>query len=147
MAERRARLLANEGGRLRLRLLGEACSGCGGCGGRCHLFAADAGGELEVPAPAQFAAAPGQEVVLSLDDAGLRRLAWRGYGLALLGLVAGAMLGRGLAWWLQAPPDIATAVGLSAGTFLAVRATKRRLPDPVLRPVAASASGSQESNR
>lgn len=145
MAERRARLLAVESGRLRLQLLGSTCSGCGGCGGRCNLFAADERGELSLPAPADFAPAPGQELVLSLDDEGLSRLAWRGYGLALSGLLLGAVLGRGLAWLLGAPADPATAIGLLAGTFLAVRLSKQRLPVPALRASGAPAPASTDS--
>ncbi|HLS83364.1 MAG TPA: SoxR reducing system RseC family protein [Arenimonas sp.] len=141
MAERRARLLAVEAGQLRLQLLGSACSGCGGCGGRCNLFQADGQGELRLPAPADFQPSPGQDLLLSLDDAGLRRLAWRGYGLALLGLMAGAVLGRGLAALLDLPADPCTAIGLLAGTFLAVRLSKQRLPAPALRPCDATPAG------
>lgn len=133
MAERQVEVVAVHAGELRLRLLGSACDGCaGGCGGRCSLFATDDGGEYRMPAPEATHFLPGQHARLHLDDAGLRLAAWRGYGVAWLGLLLGAGLGAatGLLWPAQA--DLLTLAGLLAGTFAAVRFSKRHLPEPRL---------------
>lgn len=135
MAEREAEVLSATEATLRLRLLGAACEGCGGCGGRCGLFAADAAGELELPAPEGTPPQAGERVHLAIDDGELRRLAWRGYGGALAGLLLGALAGHatGLAWGRHG--DLLTAAGLALGTLAAVRLTKRAAPHPrVLGP-------------
>jgi hypothetical protein len=75
----------------------------------------------------------GQRLRLCLDDASLRRAAWRGYGLAWLGLLAGAALGFGLGQLWGRYVDALTLVGLVAGTFAAVQSSKRHLPEPRLR--------------
>jgi hypothetical protein len=136
MAEREVEVQACGPDGLRLRLLGSACEGCaGGCGGRCSVFAADAQGELAMPSPPGLSVQPGERLRLSLDDTVLRRAAWRGYGLAWLGLVLGAGLGHaiGLAWGRHG--DVLTLCGVVAGTFLAVSSSKRHLPEPRLLPV------------
>ena len=133
MAEREARVLGHAAGRLRLTLLGSACDGCaGGCGGRCNVFVGDRPDtfELELPDAADFA--PGQQVRLRLDDAALRRAAWRGYGWVLLGLLAGAATGQLLARAFDLAPDALTLGGLLLGTFLAAAVSKPRLPQPEL---------------
>lgn len=143
MAEREARVLGQSAGRLRLELLGSACEGCaGGCGGRCNVFAGDAPArfEMDLPGPSRFV--PGQPVRLRLDDAALRRAAWRGYGWALLGLVAGAAVGQLLGRALGLVPDLPTLIGLLLGTFLAAAISKPRLPQPEVIPAALP----QESN-
>lgn len=133
MAERRVEVVAVEAGELRLRLLGSACDGCsGGCAGRCNLFATDDGGEFRMAAPTSARFAVGQQARLQLDDSGLRRAAWRGYGLAWLGLMAGAGLGAALGAVLGWHADLLTLAGLLAGTFTAVRFSKRHLPEPRL---------------
>jgi uncharacterized membrane protein YoaK (UPF0700 family) len=72
----------------------------------------------------------GQQLRLQLDDAGLRRAAWRGYGRAWLGLLAGAGAGAaiGAVWGRHA--DLLTLLGLLLGTFSAARFSKRHLPEP-----------------
>lgn len=135
MAERRAEVLAVADGQLSLRLLGSACEGCvGGCGGRCNLFAGDAEQVLQLAAPAAGDFRVGQPLRLQLDDAALRRAAWRGYGRAWLGLLAGAGLGAaiGAAWGRHG--DGLTLLGLLLGTFLAARFSKRQLPEPRIHP-------------
>ena len=135
MAERDVEVCAVSPGELRLRLLGSACEGClGGCGGRCNVFAPDAQGEVRVPAPPGRAPDLGQRLRLQLDDASLRRLAWRGYGLAWLGLVIGAGAGRALSVFWPTQADLSTLAGLLLGTFLAVRFSKRPIPDTRLVP-------------
>lgn len=132
MAEREAEVVASAAG-LRLRLLGGACAGCGGCGGRCNLFATDEAAQLELPSQGgRFV--PGQRVRLVLDDEALRIAAWRGYGLALLGLLAGAAAGQAAGWWFGAHADGLALLGLVAGTFAAVRFSKPRLPAPQVLP-------------
>lgn len=153
MAERRAEVLAVAGDVLRLRLLEGACSGCrDGCGGRCQLFAPAGGPECSVPHPGSAQGlAPGQTVVLELDDEALRRAAWRGYGLALAGLVLGALAGHGLASALGRDGDLPALAGLVLGTLLAARATKRRWPEPAprVRPIDSPSNGlpSMENDR
>lgn len=137
MAEREVEVIAAVDGRLRLRLLGAQCDGCqGGCAGRCNLFASTEAGEFVFDAPADVSACTGGRYRLALDDEALRRAAWRGYGLALLGLLLGAVAGyaAGAAW--PAARDGLTLCGLLAGTFLSVRASKRHLPAPRLLPAA-----------
>lgn len=134
MAERRVEVVAVDGGELRLRLLGSACEGCaGGCGGRCNLFATDGGGEFRMPAPASPDFVPGQQARLQLDDAGLRHMAWRGYGVAWAGLLIGASAGAALGRVWPPYADALTLTGLLAGTFAAVRFSKRHLPEPRLQ--------------
>lgn len=131
MAERRAQVLAVADGELQLRLLGSACDGCvGGCGGRCSLFSGDAGQVLRLATPLAGDYRVGQPLRLRLDDDALRRAAWRGYGRAWLGLLAGAGLGAaiGAAWGRHA--DLLTLLGLLLGTFSAARFSKRQLPEP-----------------
>lgn len=151
VAARRAEVLAVAGDALHLRLLEGACSGCGdGCGGRCQLFAPAGGSEFALPRPDTGAGfLPGQTVMLELDVAALRRAAWRGYGLALAGLLVGALAGQGVAAALGRDGDLPVLAGLVAGTLLAARATKRRWPDPSpsVRPLASTPSGIQESDR
>ena len=134
MAERDVEVCGSEAGQLRLRLLGSACDGCaGGCAGRCSLFAGNDAGEIAMAAPAGLAWVPGQRLRLCLDDASLRRAAWRGYGMAWLGLLAGAAVGYGLGQLWGRHGDALTLLGLVAGTFAAVLSSKRHLPEPQLR--------------
>lgn len=139
MAEREAEIVSVAGDRLRLRLVGSACSGCGGCGGRCNLFAADAAGELDMPAPPGPSARAGDRVRLAIDDVALRRLAWRGYGGALAGLLLGALAGQAVALAWGRHGDLLTGAGLVVGTLLAVRLTKRASPEPRLLGLAGPA--------
>lgn len=135
MAERDVVVCDSQGDQLRLRLLGSACEGCaGGCAGRCSLFAASPDGELVMTAPPGLEIAVGQRLRLCLDDATLRRAAWRGYGLAWLGLLLGAGAGFaiGQAWGRHV--DVLTLVGLASGTFAAVVGSQQRLPEPHLTP-------------
>jgi hypothetical protein len=133
MAERAVEVVASGGDGVRLRLLGSACAGCGGCGGRCGLFAADADGELTLPAPG-FALRPGQQLRLVLDDERLRGAAWRGYGRAWAGLLAGAVVGRALAFcFAPGHADLLTLAGLVSGTFVAVPFSKRHSAEPRLQ--------------
>lgn len=137
MAERRVEVVAVEAGELRLRLLGKACDGCsGGCGGRCNLFTTDDGGEFRMAAPSAGRFVAGQQARLKLDDSGLRRAAWRGYGLAWLGLMIGAGLGAMIGAMLGQHANLFTLAGLLAGTFAAVRFSKRHLPEPRLEAMA-----------
>jgi hypothetical protein len=137
MAERQVEVVAVTDGELRLRLLGSACDGCtGGCGGRCSLFATDEDGEFRMASPAAQQFAVGQRAHLRLDDSGLRRAAWRGYGLAWAGLLLGAIAGAGVGLWLGRHEDLLTLAGLLAGTFAAVRFSKRHLPEPRLEVAA-----------
>ncbi|MBP6626173.1 MAG: SoxR reducing system RseC family protein [Arenimonas sp.] len=138
MAEREVQVCAIQDGRVQLRLMGSACDGCqGGCAGRCSLFATNQDGLLWLPLAAGAAAAPGQRLRLHLDDRQLRRAAWRGYGWAWLGLLAGAGLGSAAGWLLEGYANVFTLAGLLAGTFAAVRFSKRHLPEPRLLSVQA----------
>lgn len=133
MAEREVEVGAVVAGTLRLRLLGSACDGCqGGCGGRCSLFATTDDGEFALSPPDGPLPQVGQRMRLQIDDAQLRRSAWRGYGLAWLGLVLGAAAGHAIGVFWPAWSDLLTLAGLLAGTFLAVVSSKRHLPEPRL---------------
>jgi hypothetical protein len=134
VAERDVEVCGSDAGHLRLRLLGSACDGCaGGCAGRCNLFATDQAGEFAMAAPPGLPVVPGERLRLCLDDASLRRAAWRGYGLAWLGLLAGAGLGFGVGQLWGRHGDVLTLLGLLAGTFAAVQSSKRHLPEPRLQ--------------
>jgi len=137
MAEREVEVIAAHGRQLRLRLLGDQCEGCsGGCAGRCNLFATSAAGEFALEASEGVDARAGQRFRLAIDDDGLRRAAWQGYGRALLGLLLGAAAGYGLGAFWPAARDASTLLGLLSGTFLAVWSSKRHLPAPRLLPAA-----------
>lgn len=133
MAERAARISEVFGGRATLRLLGARCVDCSaGCGGRCDLFSSDDAGTLSIPATGLCDEDVGREVMLRLDDAALRRAAWSGYGLALAGLLLGAVAGAGLGLGFPALQDVLTLAGLLAGTFIAIAIQKPRIPEPQL---------------
>lgn len=131
MAEREAEVRSRRGDELGLALLGSACDGCaGGCRGRCNLFAAGDDGVFHVVVEDAAGFLPGQRLRLSVDDEALRRAAWRGYGVALAGLLLGAAAGHGLGRALGGPADVFALVGLVLGTFLAARVSKPSLPEP-----------------
>ena len=141
MAERDVEVCGSEAGQLRLRLLGSACDGCaGGCAGRCSLFAANSAGEFALPAPAGLPVQAGQRLRLCLDDASLRRAAWRGYGMAWLGLMVGAALGFGLGQLWGRYVDLLTLAGLRGRNFC-----RRAVLQAPLAGAAAAASGHSPS--
>lgn len=128
MAERRATVVAVAGSEVALRASG-ACSDCVGCGGRCNLFLSDEAGRLTVPA-SRFPRQPsaGDEVLLVVPEGWLARTAWRGYGLPLLGLLAGGAAAHALAPWLGLPQDAAVLAGALAGTLAAFTLSKGAEP-------------------
>lgn len=133
MAERDARVTELAAGQLRLRTDAEACRDCRiGCGGRCNVFRSDEAGELTLPLPAHAHLGIGDRVRLSVDEVALRRAAFAGYGMALLGLLAGAGVGLGLAIMTGLPRDPMTLVGLAAGTVWMLRRSKRHVFQPRL---------------
>lgn len=133
MAERAARISEVFDGRATLRLLGSRCVDCSaGCGGRCNLFASDDAGSLSISAVGLRADDVGREVMLRLDDVALRRAAWSGYGLALVGLLLGAAVGAGVGLRFPALQDVLTLAGLLAGTFIAIAIQNPRTPEPQL---------------
>lgn len=125
MAERRAEVVALHGATATLRAT-QACTGCTGCGGRCDLFGARRGSRIDLPLE-RFDGVPhvGESWTLSLDEGALLRHAARGYGGALLGLLAGAALGFGLARGAGIAPDPPTLIGALAGTLAGWRRSKR----------------------
>ena len=128
MAERRAVIDSIDGERVRLRAL-ERCSDCGGCGGRCDLFRSPSGDEFTLDrASFDVEPMPGQPVQLLLSDRWLRQSAWQVYGLATLGLLAGAGVGWQTGWLLDTGIDLTTLIGAVAGTLWAIRGSKLRLP-------------------
>ncbi len=128
MAERRAVIDAIDGDIVRLRAL-ERCSDCGGCGGRCDLFRSPSGNEFTLDRDSFDAdPVPGQSVVMLLSDRWLRQSAWQVYGLATLGLLAGAALGWLIGHLLGIGVDLPTVVGAALGTLWAIRGSKQRLP-------------------
>lgn len=135
VAQRDAIVVSIDAGQLTLSSPDGRCEGCRiGCGGRCNVFRPGDGGVITVPRPAamQLGLVPGDRVRLSVDEEALRRAAFAGYGLACIGLVAGAALGYGLALGLGVPRDPATLMGLAAGTVWALARSKRHVFAPRL---------------
>lgn len=127
MAERRAEVVALHAGHATLRATA-SCLGCTGCGGRCDLFRGlrAQGADIDLPLE-RFDRAPhvGESWTLSLDEGALLRHAARGWGGALLGLLAGAALGFALARGAGIAPDPTTLAGALAGTLAGWRRSKR----------------------
>lgn len=131
MAERTVEVVSIDGARVGMRASGN-CRGCLGCGGRCDLLRGWATDDrIELPC-AGFPVPPstGERWVIELDDAALVRVAARGYGLAWLGLLAGACAGAALAAPLGASPDLSTVLGALLGTLGGVTGSKRRSAAP-----------------
>lgn len=125
-AERPVEVLAIEGALVRLRASG-VCTGCTGCRGRCNFFAGAFAREGSLFPLSLFPRLPvaGESWRMTLPEDELRRQSLRGYGAALLGLVAGAALGQGLAALMSLHGDLLAACGALAGTLLALRRSKR----------------------
>jgi hypothetical protein len=136
VAERRAQLLALGPPIWRLRLLDSHCEGCTlGCGGRCNAFAADHDNEVVLSLASDSAPAGariGDAVILSIDDALLRRGAWAGYGRVWLGLLVGSALGFAAGHLLAIESDLPTLAGLLLGTSLAIWRSKHHVARPRL---------------
>ena len=130
MAERRARIVSLEPGRVRVSLEGEACRDCSmGCQGRCNVFAGDETNELELAVPLPDKRV-GDTLVLQLDDDALRNAAWLAYGRALLGLLIGSGVGFALGQVFGRAGDLLTLAGLVCGTFLPVYFSKPQTFEP-----------------
>ncbi|MCZ8166172.1 SoxR reducing system RseC family protein [Silanimonas sp.] len=128
---RRAVVVSAEDRRLALRWTESQCRGCVGCGGRCGLFAADDAGVVRLEHDAT-ALQPGDAVDVEVSAPRLRHAAMRAYGLALVALIAGAVIGHAVgARWGAA--NAGALVGLLLGTFLAGVLTKRLDASPPLR--------------
>lgn len=123
-AQRRCLVVSVEPKSITLRPLAATCSGCVGCGGRCSLFP-EQHERLVVGRDQQDdELRPNDEALVYLDEAMLLRQARMGYGLPLLGLLLGALLGRGLAQWLAIDADPMTALLALAGTLIGLPASK-----------------------
>lgn len=102
-----------------------ACIGCSGCGGRCAL-GWRSGQSLQLPRePFGARVDAGQRLRLECEASDLRSSALAGYGLPLLGLVAGALLARGLSAQLGAASDPLVAAGALLGTLAGLTLSKR----------------------
>jgi len=136
MAERDALVLESRLGFIRLQPLTGACRDCSsGCGGRCSLFATNKAIEIELShIDAVFAS--GTRVCLSIDDIALRQAAWCGYGLALIGLLAGAAVGHAAGIAFGRGENLLAMLGLVAGTFAAMFFSKRLIPAPIITATA-----------
>lgn len=148
MAERRAAVAALEPGFALLAPEG-ACSDCEGCGGRCNLFAG-IGGEPHIRVPLErFRHRPevGQQVSLELPEAWLRNSALAGYGLPLLGLLAGCGLGVAVAQAAGADPNGPSLAGAALGLLAGVRGSRRLAPQLGVRLLPPPQPASIESNR
>lgn len=147
MAERRASVVGVGDGEVTLRAEG-ACSDCSGCGGRCSLFPDDQAGLLVLPA-SRFARAPraGDALLLCVPEGWLARTALRGYGLPLLGLLAGAALGQGVAALLSLPSDAAALAGAVLGTLAAFTLSKGAEPQIAVLALAAPPDSSPTDTR
>ncbi len=125
MLERRCRVIEIDQGRALLRAEPGSCSGCVGCAGRCSLLLegeaeisvalTDVDGQLQVDDWAR----------LSMHPSTLRNEALLGYGLPLVGLLLGAVLGYLVAAPVGLPSDFSTAVAAIAGTLLSLSVSKR----------------------
>ncbi|MEZ5455213.1 MAG: SoxR reducing system RseC family protein [Lysobacteraceae bacterium] len=100
--------------------LAPVCTGCGGCGGRCEVLGSLSGQvELRLERRSDDPdLRPGQRIELQMNEAGLLRQAWRGYGLPLLGMLCGA-------WMLNPIGNLPSVMGAVAGTLLALCLSKR----------------------
>lgn len=126
MAERDARVTSVVSGQVSLQTDASTCRGCRiGCGGRCNVFRSDQAGAITLPLPLGAQLGVGDRVRLEVDEVALRRAAFAGYGLALVGLVAGAAIGFGVAELAGLPRDPLTLLGLSAGTVWMLHRSKR----------------------
>jgi len=82
----------------------------------------------------------GDDVLLALDEDQLRRAGYRGYGIALVGLVLGAAIGAGMATMLSASglkvdPDLPTFLGMVGGVAIAVARSRQYDIQPTVRKV------------
>lgn len=137
MAERRASVVGVVADAVTLRAEG-ACSDCGGCGGRCSLFPDDTAGLLVLPL-SRFGHAPrpGDALLLQVPEGWLARTAARGYGLPLLGLLAGGAAGHGTCALLQLPVDAGALAGAVLGTLAAFTLSKGAEPQIAVQALAA----------
>ena len=129
---------AVNGDAIDIRWIDARCRGCVGCGGRCSLFAKAPGEVEQLRLDALSFAADltiGTTVEIAASPRALRRGAMTGYGLALVALLIGAVVGHALG--LHAGhANLGALLGLLAGTLLAGRLTKRLASAPrlVARP-------------
>lgn len=141
MAERRASVLAVEHERTILEVDSAACEGCSiGCRGRCNLFSPDSRGHMVVPSADCPGVVAGDRVLLTLDEDQLRRAGYRGYGIALVGLVLGAAAGAAAATLLtglglKVDPDFPTLAGMMGGVAIAVARSRQYDIQPTVRKV------------
>lgn len=150
MIERIAEVIGEVDGRWQLRAESAACQGCdSGCGGRCRLFLGDQDGCLFLPLAEHPDLRRGQWIALRIEEDALARAARRGYGLALLGLLAGALSGFAVSVSLsiESGRDALTLLGALAGTFLAVLFSKRHVLATSLHPVEADAGTPPHSSK
>ncbi len=124
--ERACRVVAVDAGGCRLQPLGESCRGCTGCGGRCALIGGNHDTLFVESTQIDGALAVGDSALLSIDAAELRREALHGYGMPLLGLLGGGVLGRACAEALPLPVDPTTAMVALLGTLVGLRVSNRR---------------------
>lgn len=129
MVERRLQVIEVARDAVSLRAL-SACSGCSGCGGRCDLLRSDAGAASLTIVPERFPQMPqaGEIWTACCDERALAASALRGYGAALLGLLAGVTLGHFAASGLPEARDVSAVLGGAFGVMLALRASARRAP-------------------
>jgi positive regulator of sigma E activity len=106
------------------------CAGCAGCAGRCGLFDEVLG--AVTLQRSRFEGEPVEQgwALLMLDEAALRAEALIGYGLPLLGLLIGAVLGWCGSAPLGLPLDASTAMLAVAGTLIGLAASKRHSSPP-----------------
>lgn len=136
MAEREGIIVAIDALEVRLRPAAAVCAGCSiGCGGKCNVFQSDTSGDITLARRDDSRLQVGDRVRVHIDELALRRAAFAGYGIALLGLVLGAAAGYATALWLDISRDPATLLGLIGGTVLALRYSKHHRIDPMIEPL------------
>lgn len=104
-----------------------ACAGCGGCGGRCGLGFSAARAVRLPRALIGYGMHPGDRLRLLCEATALRDRALIGYGLPLLMLLLGGLLGAVLASVLALASNPAVALGAGAGTLLGLGLSKRSI--------------------
>lgn len=133
MMEARARVIAVAGGIATLEV--DAAGACGACGSGGGCLPLRRGGRAApLMLEDDFGAVPGEHVVIGMTPATLVGAAVAAYGVPLLALVAGVLIGDGLGGG-DAGAALGGGMGLAGG--LALAALRSRLPGagPALRPI------------
>ncbi len=131
LAEEKARVVSVQDGQATLELEAQAC--CGSCG-LCRAF----GGGMRLDVEAVEGLKPGQTVVVAQSRGGSLMSVFLLFGLPLIGLVAGVLLGR--VWMLPGLTSDGSSVllgvaGMGAAFLVAVMYDRKFAGKSIPRPV------------